>query len=452
MLKKLIVFFTALITLFSGSAAPVVRTTGSEPITATERTYRFDRDRLLFGVYCFHKHDNYETLREWFKEAGLQFSVSVWGQELTDDDFAWLEDNGMGIFAPNTEYYRGIRRDCIWGIDYRDEPNSADFASLSQGVEALYEEDENRFPLINLFPMYASSEQLGETADIPGASYITTADAFNSDSIEYRMHVNDYISAIDSDIISVDIYPLNIDNETGKLSTYEYWLRNLDILADACRATGRDLWVVTQAAGDSVEEGGGKRHCDTPEDQRWQNYVSIAFGAKAIIYGCYYTGWWDQSSHMIDDSGNRTDTYYAVQQVNEEMAVFAEEYGKYENHGAVIYNRANPYCAGAKLGLVKIDDQYKPKMVTAAPVLCGCFTEKDGDGSAYVFTNMYEPQTGKRATFKATFPGATAITVYRMGEVTEIEGDTLKLTLENREGVFVTVQTDGSSGVAGSVC
>ena len=73
-------------------------------------------------------------------------------------------------------------------------------------------------------------------------------------------------------------------------------------------------------------------------------------------------------------------------------------------------------------------------------------------GSAYVFTNMYEPQTGKRATFKATFPGATSVTVYRMGEVTEIGGDTLKLTLENREGVFVTVQTDGRSGAAGSAC
>ena len=439
MMRKLIAFLTALITLFSGGAAAVVGTTDAEPITATERSYRFDRDQLLFGVYCFHKHDNYNTLREWFKDAGLQFAISVWGQTLTDDDFNWLEENGLGIFAPNTEYYRSRHRQCIWGVDYRDEPNTADFGSLSQGVAELYAEDENRFPLINLFPMYASSEQLGETAELPGAVSGSPADAFNNDSIEYRMHVNNYLAAIDSDIISVDIYPLDIDNETGKLSTYIYWLRNLDILADACRATNRDLWVVTQAAGNSVEEGGGKRHCDTVEDQRWQNYVSIAFGAKAIIYGCYYTGWWDQSSHMIDDSGNRTPTYYAVQQANAEMAVFAEEYGKYENHGAVIYNRANPYCAGAKLGLRKVDAQYKPTVTTAAPILCGCFTEKEGSGSAYVFANMYEPQTGKNAAFTAVFPGAKSVTVYRKGEATTIAGNTLKMTLDNREGVFVTV-------------
>ena len=129
------------------------------------------------------------------------------------------------------------------------------------------------------------------------------------------------------------------------------------------------------------------------------------------------------------------------------LSAFADVYGDYENHGAVLFNRANPNAAGAKLGLVKIDKKYQPAVLTAAPVLCGCFTEKEGDGSAYVFANMYEPQTGKDAPFTATFPGAESITVYRKGEVTEIAGDTLRLTLENREGVFVTV-----NGGAEPVC
>ncbi len=57
---------------------------------------------------------------------------------------------------------------------------------------------------------------------------------------------------------------------------------------------------------------------------------------------------------------------------------------------------------------------------------------------------MYEPDTGKEASFTVSFPGAKRITVYRMGEKTVIDGNTLTLTLENREGVFVTV--DGKSG------
>lgn len=443
--KKLLAFFMALCLAVSGGAASVIGSTDAQPIQATERTYRYDQDKLQLGVYCFQKDEHYHTLRQWFKDAGLNFAVCLMGQQLTDDDFTWLEDNGLGVFAPRSEYYRAIHRDAIWGIDFRDEPSSAAFPELAEGVKELYAEDENRFPLINLFPMYASSEQLGEEPLFPGND--SKIDGLNADSSKYRQHVNNYISTIDSNIISVDVYPLNIDIATGRLTTYEYWLRNLDILAEACRATGRDLWVITQAAGNSKEEDGGKRHCDTAEDQRWQDYVSLAFGAKAIVYGCYYHGWWDQSSHMIDNAGHRTLTYYAVKKVNKELSVFADEYGRYENHGAVLFNGSNPNAAGAKLPLVKIDKQYQPNVLTAAPVLCGCFTEKEGDGSAYVFANMYEPQTGKEAKFTATFPGAESLTLYRMGEVTEIKGDTLRLTLENREGVFVTV-----NGGAGPIC
>jgi hypothetical protein len=436
-MKKLIAFMTALVMAFSGGAVSVLKAADAEPIQATERTYRYDQDKLQLGVYCFRKDAHFNNLRRWFKEAGLNFAVCLSGEQFTDDDFTWLEDNGLGVFAPRTEYYRAIHRDAIWGLDYRDEPATNAFAGLAEGLKELYEEDANRFPLINLYPMYASGEQLGEEPLFPGND--SKIDGLNAASDNYRQHVAHYISTIDSDVISVDIYPLNVDNNTGKLSTYEYWLRNLDILADACRETGRDLWVVTQAAGNSKEEGGGKRWCNDPADQRWQDYVSLAFGAKALIYGCYYGGWWDQGSHMINNAGNRTQTYYAVKKVNEELSVFADVYGNYVSRGAVLFNGSNPNAAGAKLPLVKIDKQYQPTMLTAAPVLCGCFTEKEGDGSAYVFANMYEPETGKDASFTATFPGAESLTLYRMGEATEIQGDTLRLTLNNREGVFVTV-------------
>ena len=440
MFKKLLAFFVAISTLLSGGAVSVIGSTDMDPIVATERAHVYDADRLLLGAYCFPKRErNYTTLRKWFKQAGLDFYIGAWGDQLTADDLAWLEENGLGVFAPNTAYYHDMESDAIWGIDYRDEPNAKDFDALAAGVAAEYAANPDRLPLVNLFPMYASGEQLGEFADVPGARGDSPADSFNTDSIQYRMHVSDYIGKFDSDVISVDIYPLEVDRETGKKGTYRYWLRNLDILAESCRKTNRDLWVVTQAAGNTVEEEGGKRHCDTVEDQRWQNYVSLAFGAKAIIYACYYTGWWDGASHMIDNAGNRTVTYYAVQRANRELAPFAKLYGNYENHGAVLYNRMNPNAAGAKLPLTKVVSQYQPDVITAAPVLCGCFTEKAGDGTAFVFTNMYEPETGKSAAFTAAFPGAKSMTLYRMGKVTTIPGSRLSLTLANEEGVFVTV-------------
>ena len=440
--KKMTAFFMALFLLLSGRVASVIGSTDVEPIVATEREYRFDRDKLLFGAYCFKVDEHYKKTRNWFKEAGLQFPVSVSGNRLTKADLDWFTKNGMGIIAPRDDYYLNMTHDAIWGIDLRDEPPAADFPELQEKADELYAQDPNRFPLINLLPMYAGPDQLGEEVELPGYIGDSPFDSFCERSAYYRMHVSDYIGTVDTDIISVDIYPLLV-NDKGELDTYMHWMRNLDILAEACRKTGRDLWVITQAAGlTDVDEGeAGYRFCKTVEDQRWQNYTAIAFGAKAIIYGCYYGGWWRADSHMIDDTGKRTDTYYAVKQVNEEMSAFAEEYGKYENRGAVMYNRLHPKASGVSLGTVKVSAKYKPVMLTMAPVLCGCFTEKEGEGKAYVFNNMLSPHTGKSASFTTIFPGAKSITLYRKGEKTVINGSVLRMKLDSREGVFVTVES-----------
>ena len=431
----------ALLVLLTNGVASVIGSTDAKPIVATKHDYRFDRDRLLFGTYCLKVDDQFEQTREWFKEAGLQFPVAVSGKQLTKADLDWFTANGMGIIAPRNDYYLNIKHDAIWGIDLYDEPSADAFPALQERVQELYAQDPNRLPLINLLPMYASPEQLGEAVELPGFIGDSPLDTFSDRAVYYRMHVSDYIGTVDSDIISVDIYPLSV-NEKGELGTYMHWMRNLDILAEACRKTNRDLWVITQAAGIAdIDEGqNAYRFCGTVEDQRWQNYTAIAFGAKAIIYGCYYGGWWRADSHMLNNDGERTDTYYAVKQVNEEMSVFAEEYGRYENHGAVMYNRIHPNASGVSLGTTRVGAKYKPVMLTVEPVLCGCFSEKEGNGSAFVFTNMFDPQTGKTASFSASFPGAERITLYRKGEKTVINGCTLSLTLDNREGVFVTVE------------
>jgi|GEM_PF-1977169 len=433
----IIVYFVGIGLPFHGEVKSVVGTSNQNPITATPREHRFDTDRLLFGVYCLPKDEKYETLRGWLKEAGIDFYVGASGEDLSKEDLDWLANNDMGVIVHNTDYYRSADHPAIWGIDLKDEPNADEFEDLAAQVKTLYAEAPDRFPMINLYPIYASVNGLGRTARGPLVFENTKIDAMNKTIIPYRMHVNDYICAVDSDIISVDIYPLQVEKDSGRLFTLKYWLRNLDILADACRATGRELWVITQAAGNTMEEGGMQRHCDTVEDQRWQNWVSLSFGAKSIIYACYYTGWWDGDSHMIDNSGSRTDTYYAVQKATEEMKTFSDVYGGYENHGAVIYNESE--AAGGGTGLVEVDDAFKPQLETSDAILCGCFTEKNGNGKAFVFTNMYEPQTGKEASFSATFPGAKTITVYIDGEKTEIEGEKLDLTLASCDGAFVTV-------------
>ena len=111
--KQVIAFLSALIISFTCGVTPIVRSTDAKPIPAAEREYRFDRDKLQLGAYCFKKDEHYSELRQWFKDAGLDFTVGLSGQQLTDSDFDWFEENGLGVIAPNTDDYRSIRRDCL---------------------------------------------------------------------------------------------------------------------------------------------------------------------------------------------------------------------------------------------------------------------------------------------------------------------------------------------------
>ncbi|MBQ6163443.1 MAG: hypothetical protein IJK23_03100 [Clostridia bacterium] len=435
---RLFSFLMALIMAFFGTGASVLGSTDKTPVEVTRRDYVFDRDKLLIGAYCMNTGvSNHMEMFEWFRDAGLEFFVQTGGGDLTDDVLSFCDENGIGIIAQGTGYNKSLTNPCVWGINYRDEPSALQFEEVAAGVAAEFERDATRLPYVNLFPMYANSEQLGETADdVFGANDLTTVDSLNSDSIRYRKHVSDYLGTFDLDILSVDIYPLHWNAETHKQeASYDKWLRNLDILSEACRENNIDYWVITQAAGLA---DGGMKYCDTERDQRWQNYVTLAFGPKAIIYACYYTGWWDGDSHLISDAGERTDTYYAVQQANKELAAFADVYGNYAHKGAYITNKAR--AAGANLQLVGVKDEDKPRIETVDPLLIGVFDEKDGDGNAYVFTNMYEEFKDKSASFKVTFEGASEITLYRMGEETVINGDTMTLLLAPGEGVFVTVR------------
>lgn len=460
----------------------VISYSGGTPIMATRRSYDFDNSSLIIGGYCCGDADNDEQLVVWAKEAGLDFLVS---DNKTEQFLSACDKNELGVILEDVSntvseillprsfqhsdpknyepwfnissdaYYanKAYSHKCIWGNGFVDEPSRLEFENIAKGNNAFYQAIDGKIAYTNMFP-FARSTQLNVEADMPeirNIPFLSGVDWINAEVALYKKFISEYINTVDSDYISFDIYPLlaelNSDGTVEK-TTNGYWLRNLDILSEACRKTGRDLWVITQCCG-GVDETAklteedfaecSTRYPDTPEDIRWQYYVSLSFGAKSIINALYYKGWWDSETHMIDASKNRTDAYYAVQTVNKEVEAFTEVYGDYTHIGAFLTN-GKKAAANKTNTLTPLEDaSYKPEVASEAPILTGCFKNADG-GSAYTFVNMWEPETANAASFTASFDGAEKITLYRRGETQIINGDTLELTLENSEGVFVTVE------------
>jgi hypothetical protein len=453
-ITRLFASLTALIVSFTGVTGSLIGLTEGTPITATRHNYFFDSGRLLIGGYCNTPFDLNSV--QYAVDAGLDYLVGFVNEEYLDkcDEYGLgmiaLSYNGasmyMDVSQEGKQTWMSITEEAykahpaLWGDEIIDEPINTEFSDISDIVDCYYANVPGRIPYVNLFPMYASSEQLGNLPEIPLAAKVLLFNTDYSDkSIDkYKRHISDYINTINTDYISTDIYPYRLTSTKKSPSTYDGWLRNLDILAEACREAGRDLWVIIQAFGYTPETAtGGERYSDSVEQMRQQAYASLAFGAKNINYACFYTGWGDAASHMLDDSGNKTPTYYAVQKTNSELKRFADIYGDYKYTSTFMLN--SEIVAGQKYGYLATENEAcKPVIESNNGLLVGTF-EKDG-GKAYVITNMQEVKDSVMAAATLTVPDAASLTIYQQGQITTVNSGTVNLTLLPGEGVFVTAQ------------
>ncbi len=431
------------------AVSSVIGYTQGEPITATRQDYDFDNSRLLIGGYGMAHKD--EAYVQYAKQAGLDFVIS----NVTEDFLDLCDEYSLGVIAKN---YLGVpygrpsewlkldgesyvcEHESVWGHDLIDEPKTQAFSGLAAATNHFYSQTDGKIALVNLFPMYASGEQLGVEAQISDLNkrLFYRRDAATEQIDCYKRYISDYINTIDTDYICADIYPLN-ETSDGEKRTIRPWLRNLDILGEACRETGRDLWVIAQCSGDTTTDSVYPSHCNEAEDIRWQSFVTLAFGGKAIIYACYDGGWWDSDSHAIYTDGTRTQTYYAIKEVSQELHSFADIYGDYENKGAYLLNKLD--CAGCyEDAFLMPPTTEKPRITSFDPLLVGCFDGNDGASKAYTVVNMSELQNDSDAKFTMNFGKGKTATVYQKGEAQSFNSGKLSITLESGEGVFVTVK------------
>ena len=459
-ITKIIAALTAILITVSGLQSSVIGFTDGEVIYPEKQDYRFDDSKLLIGGYYGGK-----GLGQLAENARLDFVIDSGVTQGELDEYA---EHGIGIIAGgyNMPRYYGSAdasvmdawlnidlstykdHPALWGDDLIDEPSAACYAALESANASYRATFPDKMCFINLFPIYANNEQLAEE---PGVSVLQkmlrpTTDQAEDSTARYKKYVSDYINTISTDYICVDIYPYfsDVDRKGNEVkSTGEWYLRNLDILAEACRETGRDLWVITQAAGetkDGKEKSGSPRYCDEVSDISQQAYVCLAFGSKAIIHGQFASkGWWAPESHMIGPDGKPTETYDSVQTVNGWLKLFADEYGKYTYTSTYMLNK-NKLAGFGKGELETTVDSEKADITSKNGLVIGTFDGESGQ-KAYVIVNMQE--LNDNVTAKATFtvPAGKTATLYQKSSTFKYAGGTQKeIKLDPGEGVFITVK------------
>ena len=413
--------------------------------------YRMDRSKLNIGIYGYPKGPDSIFIDErYVKELKEDFGVDfITSGSDTEELYKLCDQYGIGMFATKINYpkytYNSEEKpvygdwsifdnlendtytdyDCFWGDEVFDEPTEEYFSWCSRAQQIYDGHFKDKFIFFNLNP--SLPVETGEPC-------------FSANS--YEDYINKYVEKVDTDYICFDVYPFDNYYE-GLRPSYLY---NLDVVASAARESGKDFWIITQSGNNDAEYVMNKAQL------QWQTYLSLAYGAKTLIYSTYTPWWWADGTCMINKDGTKTDLWYAGQQLNREIKALSPVYMQYESLGV------SCVIGNALIGeeeLIKQNERAAERGYAGARgfknieatngLVVGSFEKRDGNGYAMMLvesSDAYNMEASTTITFRTANSSGSVVTAYIAGEaeiLTAADG-VYTVTLESGQGCFVTVE------------
>lgn len=190
------------------------------------------------------------------------------------------------------------------------------------------------------------------------------------------------------------------------------------------------------------------------DDLAWQLYTSMAYGVEGAQTFTYWTtmSMGEQITHgLVDWYGNRTQTWYSMQQLISEVRAMEDVYLNFDWQETMTY-QADPDEENAMFELLKYEiaatsDTKNPIAGVASvsgdgDLLMGRFTGKDAgdkDINAYMLVNPADPENNVTLNAAIKFEGASRVLVYKKGRsaVYDLKKGVYNATVGSGEGQFV---------------
>ena len=411
---------------------------------------RMDRSRLNLGVYHLRPYARTEAHIKDLADCGIDFVVCMDNDRPALDLFhkygvgaivsdvvpLWWGGDGSRagqMVSVNTmdKYEAGAAsfkdHPAIWGIDVGDEPSAQDFPYYGKVIDYVNRAFPNQFAYLNFYPNYAS------------VSSNTAAQTFSQlGTATYEEHIQRYCEYVTADYLSYDFYCFDHNlRPVGPSRHYD----NLRVVADACRNTGRSMWIVLQVNSHDPNLWMSENHL------RFQAYTSMAFGAENITWACYTAGWW--CNQVLDAEGNKTQQYDKLKKINAEIRTMADEYMKYrrvsthfvgfEGHPDM-RSVKQPAIASLNTGVF-----FDVKSDNGAPILVGEMVNRHGDGPVALMVcaadDPYEKDPKEyNVTFRAPDRCVRALGGNGYKTVTDLGDGLYAVSLKSSEGVLITAR------------
>ncbi len=192
----------------------------------------------------------------------------------------------------------------LYAYHLRDEPSAGHFAHIGKVVAYIRERDPAHVSYINLFPIYANNEQLGNKGEPVAA---------------YQEHLKQYVETVRPNLLSYDHYQFT---NSGDEPNY---FRNLAMIRESSLSAGVPFMNIVQAScwvPDSSAIPWAPR-VPNGDEMRYLVYTTLAYGAQGISYYVYSYPKHEGGIALAD--GTPTPLYHALKPLNREFVAIAQE-------------------------------------------------------------------------------------------------------------------------------
>lgn len=321
---------------------------------------RFVQDRFAIGFWVDPPADQITDARyKEIAEANFTFVLGPFGPK-NDQDIARQLDlckkHGLvAIVKGEAEKQDKLaNHPACWGFHLVDEPGAGAIPDITKRVESIRKNRPGRLAYFNLFPDYAPLWALGTSS--------------------YDEYVGRFARETGCDLLCMDYYPMMTPSADGR----EGYCGNLAVMRKHSLEMSIPFWNFfnTMPFGP---------HGDPTEAQlRWQIYTSLAYGAKGVLYFCYWTpkgGEFPKGGAIITAEGFRTRHYDQARRINAALKNLGPTLMKLTSTGVTRIKPADdpaPALAGTSIKSLSKGGDY----------LIGAF--KHADGRRAVLVNNYD--------------------------------------------------------------
>jgi hypothetical protein len=282
---------------------------------------------------------------------------------------------------------RFAQHSALYGYMIRDEPNARVFPQLGRIAREFERLDPAHDICVNLFPIYASSEQLGVAS--------------------YELYLDKFLSTVKPPALCYDHYPFMQHAEDR-----EDYFHNLEIARRACLKHDTPLWIVVLS--------GWWQHFRTPTDAelRWQAYGALTYGIQGIGYFTYWPVK-DDYAAVVDYRGAPQPLYESIKRLNLELSELGRQLASMRSVGVYHVGQQIP------VGCQRLPSESWLSVRGSPPLAIGMFKSTDG-GKFVLLTN----RNGKQVeTVTLRFPPDVAAVTIAESTTGHFEG----LAIQERE-------------------